>query len=49
MSLRRLLGQSTQEHDPRVMQLLGVYDHNRLGQDNLWATIREEVRDILEA
>ena len=37
------------EHDPRVMQLLGVYDHNRLGQDDLRATIREEVRDILEA
>ena len=37
------------EHDPRVMQLLGVYDHNKLGQDNLWATIREEVRHLLEA
>lgn len=37
------------EHDPRVMQLLGVYHHNKLGQDNLWATIREEVHDLLEA
>jgi hypothetical protein len=37
------------EHDPRVMQLLGVYDHNKLGQDNRWATIRKEVRDLLEA
>jgi len=37
------------EHDPRVMQLLGIYDHNKLGQDKLWATIREEVRDLLEA
>ena len=31
------------------MQLLGVYHHNKLGQDNLWATIREEVHDLLEA
>jgi hypothetical protein len=36
------------EHDPRVMQLLGVHEHKKLGQDNLWATIREEVRDLLE-
>ena len=37
------------EHDPRVMQLLGVYHHNKLGQNKLWATIREEVHDLLEA
>jgi hypothetical protein len=37
------------EHDPRVMQLLSVHDHNKLGQKNLWATIREKVRDLLEA
>ena len=37
------------EHDPRVIQLLSVHDHNKLGQDNLWVTIREEVRDLLEA
>lgn len=35
------------EPDPRVMQLLGVYDHNKLGQDNLWATIREKVVKLL--
>ena len=37
------------EHDPRIMQLLGVYHNNKLGLDNLWAAIREEVRDLLEA
>ena len=31
------------EHDARMMQLLGVYDHSKLGEDNRWATIREEV------
>ncbi|KAG9021175.1 hypothetical protein FRB95_002701 [Tulasnella sp. JGI-2019a] len=37
------------EHNPRVMQLLPVYDHKKLGQDSLWATIRKEGRDLLEA
>jgi hypothetical protein len=48
------------EYDPRIimwpwaprsciMQLLGVHDHNKLGQENLWATICEKVRDLLEA
>ncbi|KDQ49643.1 hypothetical protein JAAARDRAFT_200650 [Jaapia argillacea MUCL 33604] len=36
------------EHDARLMQLLGVYDHNKMGQDNLWATIREEVVKLLD-
>ncbi|KAI0049139.1 hypothetical protein FA95DRAFT_1538795 [Auriscalpium vulgare] len=36
------------ENDARVMQLLGVYDHNKLGQDNLWATIREETVKLLD-
>ncbi|GBE86227.1 hypothetical protein SCP_0901060 [Sparassis crispa] len=36
------------EHDPRLMQLLGVYNHDKLGQDNLWATIREEVVQLLD-
>ncbi|KAL6306131.1 hypothetical protein BKA93DRAFT_816510 [Sparassis latifolia] len=36
------------EHDPRLMQLLGVYNHNKLGQDNLWATIHEEVVQLLD-
>jgi hypothetical protein len=31
------------------MQLLTVHKHAKLGQENLWATIRDEVRDLLEA
>ena len=31
-------------NDARVMQLIGVHD-NKLGQDNLWATIRGKVRE----
>ena len=37
------------EHDPRVMQLLSVYDHNKLGKNKLWTTIREKVSDLLDA
>ena len=48
MTLRRLLGPE-HWHGPRVMQLLGVHDHDKLGQENLWAVIREKVRDLLEA
>ncbi|CAE6480993.1 unnamed protein product [Rhizoctonia solani] len=32
----------------RVMQLLPVYHHDKLGQDNLWATIRDEVVKLLD-
>jgi hypothetical protein len=31
------------------MQLLPVYEHHKLGKDNLWATIRSKVRDFHEA
>ncbi|KAG9079917.1 hypothetical protein FRC06_007320 [Ceratobasidium sp. 370] len=34
--------------DPRITQLLGVHDHNKLGRDNLWATIRGEVVKLLD-
>ena len=37
------------EHDPRVIQLHSVYEDNKLGRNKLWATIREKVRDLLEA
>jgi hypothetical protein len=37
------------EQDPRIMQLLPIYYHDKLGQDKLWATICDEVRDLLEA
>ncbi|KAG9006378.1 hypothetical protein FRB94_000842 [Tulasnella sp. JGI-2019a] len=36
------------EHDSRVMQLLPVYDHRKLGQNNLWATIHKEVVKLLD-
>jgi hypothetical protein len=35
--------------DLRLMRLLPVYEHPKLGKDNLWATIRSKVRDLLEA
>ena len=31
--------------DVRKMQLLTVHEHAKLGQNNLWATIRDKVRD----
>jgi hypothetical protein len=37
------------EQDPRLMQLRPVYEHHKLGKDDLWATIRSKVRDLLEA
>jgi hypothetical protein len=37
------------EQDTRAMQLLGVYDHNKLSKNKLWATVREKVSDLLEA
>ncbi|KAI0041415.1 hypothetical protein FA95DRAFT_1501512 [Auriscalpium vulgare] len=36
------------ENDARPMQLLGVYYHNKLGQNNLWATIREAAVELLD-
>lgn len=35
--------------DVRMMQLLSIHEHAKLGQNSLWATIRHEVRDLLEA
>ena len=32
----------------RAMQLQPVYEHDKLGKDDLWATIRSQVRDLLE-
>ena len=37
------------EQDPRLMRLRPVYEHHKLGKDDLWATIRSKVRDLLEA
>ena len=37
------------ENEPRRIRLLQVDDHAQLGQDDLWATVRNEVRDLLEA
>ena len=31
------------EQDPRLMWLLPVYEHHRLGKNDLWATIRSKV------
>ena len=31
-----------------MTQLLPVYQHAKLGENNLWATIRHEVGDFLE-
>ena len=36
------------EQNPRYMQLRPVYEHHKLGKDDLWATIRSMVRDLLE-
>jgi hypothetical protein len=33
--------------EPRLVRLLPVYEHH-LGKDDLWATIRSKVRDLLE-
>ncbi|KZP21618.1 hypothetical protein FIBSPDRAFT_891079 [Athelia psychrophila] len=35
------------EHNTHIMQLLPVYDHKKLGQDNLWATIHKEIVELL--
>jgi hypothetical protein len=35
--------------DLRMMQLLTVHDHAKLSQNNLWATVRDKVRDLLDA
>jgi hypothetical protein len=37
------------EQDLRLMWLRPVYEHHKLGKDDLWATIRSKVRDLLEA
>jgi hypothetical protein len=37
------------ENDARPIQLLQVNDHAQLGNDNLWATVRDGVHDPLEA
>lgn len=34
------------EHDTRFMQLLPVYEHHKLGKDDLWVTIRSKVCDL---
>ena len=36
------------EQDPRLMQLRPVYEHPKLGKDDLLAAIRSKVRDLLE-
>lgn len=36
-------------HDLRLMQLLTIHKHAKLGENNLWETVRDEVRDLLEA
>ena len=35
--------------DHRLMHLQPVYEHHRLGKDDLWATIRSRACDLLEA
>jgi hypothetical protein len=35
--------------DACIMQLLPVYKHDELGKDDLWATIRSKVCNLLEA
>ena len=37
------------EYDARLMRLRPVYEHHKLGKDDLWANIRSKVRDLLEA
>ncbi|KAL6306401.1 hypothetical protein BKA93DRAFT_729418, partial [Sparassis latifolia] len=36
------------EQDPRLMRLLPVHKHHKLGKDNLWATIRSKVVELLD-
>ncbi|KAH9985617.1 hypothetical protein BJV74DRAFT_775506 [Russula compacta] len=36
------------KQDPRVMRLRPVYEHHKLGKDNLWATIRSKVVELLD-
>ncbi|KAG8214951.1 hypothetical protein J3R82DRAFT_8341 [Butyriboletus roseoflavus] len=36
------------EQDPRLMRLLPVYEHHKLGKDNVWATIRSKVVELLD-
>ena len=36
------------EQDARLMRLQPVYEHDKLGKDDLWATIRSRVRDVPE-
>jgi hypothetical protein len=40
---------SGREQDCRFMRLVAVYEHHKLGKDDLWATTRSKVRDLLEA
>lgn len=35
-------------NDPRPIRLLEVEDHAQLGKDNLWATIRDKVGELLQ-
>ena len=35
------------EQDPRLMRLRPVYEHHQLGKDDLWATIRSKVVELL--
>ena len=39
---------SGQGYDPRGMRLQPVYEHDKLGKGDLWATIRSQVRDLLK-
>lgn len=32
--------------EPRKIQLLSVHEHAKLGENNLWATVRKEVGDF---
>ena len=37
------------EQNPRLMRLLPVYEHQKLCENNVWATIRSNVRSIPKA
>lgn len=37
------------ENDPRPIRLIQVDDHAQLGKDDLWAIVRDKVRDRPEA
>ena len=39
---------SGQEQDPRLIQLQPLYGHDKPGKNDLCATIRSQVRDLLE-